>query len=205
MLTGATAPASSPFCAPQRNPRPRDFDQVVVPRFGRTVARRVRRGEIGPTMMTAATAIDRLRVASREVITRVVSHNPDSLWVFVRHGILVGFMAMIMFNEEGLEALLEDRVNVQDPALEHLAAPGDAVAAIYFWAMASPAIAADGIAKVIMRLQAPPYRRADLYTYPATADGLRFARAFGFEPIPGHPRNLLRYIRQINREHQFGD
>jgi hypothetical protein len=205
MLTGAPAPASSPLCAPQRTPGPRDFDQVVAPRFGRTVARRVRRGEIGLTLATAASAIDRLRVASRESVSRVVSRNPDALWVFIRHGTLVGFMAMMMFNEEGLQALLGNRVNVQDPAPEHLAAAGDPPAAIYFWAMASPAIAADGIAKVIMRLQAPPYQRADLYTYPATADGLRFARAFGFEPIPGHPRNLLRYIRKINREHQFGD
>jgi hypothetical protein len=205
MSTGAGTLASRPLCAPQRTPGPRDFDHVLAPRFGRTVARRVRRGEIGPTLATAAAAIDRLRAASRDVVVRVVAHNPDSLWVFTRHGTLVGFMAMMLFNEEGLEALLGDRVDVRDPSTEHLAAAGVPPAAIYFWAMASPAIAADGIAKVIMRLQAPPYGRADLYTYPATADGLRFARAFGFDPIPGHPRNLLRYIRKINREHQFGD
>jgi hypothetical protein len=206
MLTGATVPAWSPaFCAPQRAARLRDFDLVVPPRFGRTVARRARPGEIGPTMAAAATAIDHMRAATRDVVARVASQNPDSLWVFIREGLLVGCSAMMMLNEDGLEALLSGAIDIRDPAPAYLTAAGDRPAAIYVWALASPSVAADGIAKIIFRLQFPPYERADVYASPATKAGLRFTRALGFEPIPGHPRNLFRYIRLVNRQHQFGD
>jgi hypothetical protein len=206
MLTATTVPAwSATLCAPQRTPRLRDFDLVVAPRFGRTVARRARLGEIGATLVTASAAIDRMRSATREVVARVVAHNPDSLWVFVRDGLLVGCSAMMMLNEKGLSALLAGEIDMRDPAPAYLTAAGDRPAAIYVWALASPSVAADGIAKIIMRLQSPPYERADLYASPATRAGLRFMRALGFEPIPGHPRNLFRYIRLVNRQHQLGD
>jgi hypothetical protein len=202
MLTAAPAPAwSAPLCAPQRASRLKDFDQVVAPRFGRTVARRARRGEIGATLATVSAAIDHMRSATREVVARVVAHNPDSLWVFVREGLMVGCSAMMMLNEDGLRALLAGEIDMRDPALAYLTAAGDRPAAIYVWALASPSVAADGIAKIIMRLQSPPYERADLYASPATRAGLRFTRALGFKPIPGHPRNLFRYIRLVNRQH----
>jgi hypothetical protein len=202
MLTAAPAPAWSPsFCAPQRASRLKDFDQVVAPRFGRTVARRARRGEIGATLATVSAAIEHIRSASRDVVARVVAHNPDSLWVFVREGLIVGCLAMMMLNEDGLHALLSGDIDMRDPAPPYLTAAGDRPAAIYVWALASPSVAADGIAKIIMRLQSPPYERADLYASPATRAGLRFLRALAFEPIPGHPRNLFRYTRLVNRQH----
>jgi hypothetical protein len=206
MLSGATVPAwDTTPCAPQQAFPTKDFDRIVAPRFGRTVARRARMGEIGPTVATAANAIQRMSAATREVVARVVSQNPDSLWVFVRDGLVVGCTAMMMLNEAGLEALLAGEINMRDPAAAYLTAAGERPAAIYIWALASPSVAADGIAKLIMRLQAPPYERADLYASPATDAGLRFTRGLGFEPVPSHPRNLFRYIRLVNREHQFGD
>ena len=206
MSTGTIVPGCSPvLCAPQRAPRLRDFDQVVPPRFGRTVARRARPGEIGATMATASTAIIRMQAATRDVVARIASQNQDSLWVFIREGVLVGCAAMLMLNATGLAALISGEIDIRDPAPSYLTAAGGRPAAIYVWALASPSVAADGIAKIILRLRAPPYERADIYASPATRAGLRFSRGLGFEPMPGHPRNLLRYIRQINREHQFGD
>ena len=202
MRTAATAPArSGALCAPQRVPRLRDFDLVVAPRFGRTVARRARRGEIGTTLVTVSNAIDHLRSATRDVVARVVAQNPDSLWVVVREGLLVGCSAFMMLNDYGLSALISGDIDMRDPAPSYLTPAGEKPAAIYVWALASPSVAADGIAKIIMRLQSPPYERADLYASPATRAGTRFARALGFEPIPGHPRNLFRYIRLVNRQH----
>lgn len=204
MPSGATVPEwNTPSCAPQQPVK--DFDRVMPPRFSRTVARRARPGEIGATMATATNAINRMRAATRDVVARVVSQNPDSLWVFTREGLLVGCSALMMLNADGLAALLSGHIDIRDPAPAYLTPAGDRPAAIYVWALASPLVAADGIAKIIMRLQAPPYERADLYASPATSAGLRFTRALGFEPIPGHPRNLFRYIRLVNREHQFGD
>jgi hypothetical protein len=202
MLTAATAPARSELlCAPQRAPRLRDFDRVVAPRFGRTVARRARRGEIGTSLVTVSNAIHDMRSAPRDVVARVVAQNPDSLWVFVRQGLLVGCSALMMLNDHGLSALLSGDIDRRDPAPSYLTPAGERPAAIYVWALASPSVAADGIAKIIMRLQSPPYERADLYASPATRAGLRFLRALGFEPIPGHPHNLFRYIRLVNRQH----
>jgi len=142
-----------------------------------------------------------MRSATRDVVARVVAQNPDSLWVVVREGLLVGCSAFMMLNDYGLSALISGDIDMRDPAPSYLTPAGEKPAAIYVWALASPSVAADGIAKIIMRLQSPPYERADLYASPATSAGLRFLRALGFEPIPGHPRNLFRYIRLVNRQH----
>jgi len=186
-------------CAPQHGRRTREFDRVVPRRAGRTVARTVRPDEVQPTLKAVSAAISGMVAASEQVVTRVLAKNPESFWVFVRDGQLLGCSALLMLNTAGLAALLADEMDILDPATGFLTPAGERPAAIYIWALASPGYAADGIAKVIMRLQAPPYDRSDIYASPATEQGLRFLRSLGFEPIPGHPRNLFQYVRLANR------
>ena len=91
-----------------------------------------------------------------------------------------------MLNRLGLEALIGDALDLGDPPTSVLAAPGDRPAGIYVWALLrSSAVAAEGIARVIVRLQQFPYERSDLFALPATPDGLRFMRGLGFRPVPG--------------------
>lgn len=105
-----------------------------------------------------------------------------------------------MLNRHGVEALIGDALDLGDPPTSVFAAPGDRPAGIYVWALLrSSAVAAEGIARVIVRLQQFPYERSDLFALPATPDGLRFMRGLGFRPVPGHPRSLHHYLRFANR------
>jgi hypothetical protein len=134
-------------------------------------------------------------------VARIARAHPDSLWGFWRHDCFVGGFAFLMLNRRGVEALLGDAIDLADPPPSVLAAPGDRPAAIYVWALLrSSAVAAEGIARVIVRLQQFPYERSDLFALPATPDGLRFMRGLGFRPIPGHPRALHHYVRFANRQ-----
>ena len=127
--------------------------------------------------------------------------NPDSLWVFIRDGKFVGCAAMLMLNRNGLDALIADNIDIRDPDPSLLTAAGAPPAAIYIWALASLRYTADGIAKVIERLQMPPFGHSNIYARPATREGLRFLRALCFEPIAEH-HNLFRYERLANRDVQ---
>jgi hypothetical protein len=73
-------------------------------------------------------------------------------------------------------------------------------AAIYLWAIAHSS-GSDGIRKMFVRLQAPPYQSGNIYGVAVTESGLRFLQRWGFRPVVGHPRKLFRYIRLANRAH----
>jgi hypothetical protein len=135
-------------------------------------------------------------------VTRVVAQHPDSAWTFVRNGRVVGCLAMLMLNGTGLEALLADSgIDFRDPAPRFLAHPSDSPVAIYIWGLLAPALAIDGVGEVMLRLRSPKYDSADIYAFQTTVQGARFQGRLGFEPVPGHRRNLYRYVRLGNRVH----
>jgi hypothetical protein len=138
-------------------------------------------------------------MASEEVVRRIAAQHPDALWTFSRRDRVVGYLAMLMLNRLGLEALFSDRIDFRDPAPIFLANPCDAPAAIYIWGVLAPALAVDGVGEVMLRLKSAQYDSANIYAYQTTEHGARFQRRLGFEPVPGHPRNLYRYIRLANR------
>jgi hypothetical protein len=178
----------------------KEFDRIVAPAAGQTAVRRATAGELGRSLRVVAGAV-KCTTASEEVLKRVINEQEDTLWTFTRDEQLVGCFAMLMLNKAGQEALLRDAIDVLDPPSNFLVPTGAEPAAIYVWAVVGRSLAADGIAKVIVRLQSGPYKFADVYACPATRDGLRFMRKLGFEPVPGHPRNLFQYVRLANRLH----
>jgi hypothetical protein len=107
---------------------------------------------------------------------------------------------MLMLNSRGLDALLAATLDTRDPPLELLAGPAETPTAIYVWGTAHLS-ATDGMLKMLVRLQSPPYDRANFYAVPYTLSGLRFHQRWGFHPVPGHPRHLSEYIRLSNRLH----
>jgi len=138
-------------------------------------------------------------MASEEVVRRVAAQNPNALWSFSRSDRLVGYLAMLMLNHLGLEALLRDRIDLRDPARTFLANSGDAPAAIYIWGVLAPPIAVDGVAEVMLRLKSAQYDSADIYAFQTTTHGARFQKRLGFELVAGHPRDLYQYTRLANR------
>jgi hypothetical protein len=198
MAPVAAAIADAWICAPQQLRPPRELDQAVAPTFGTTVLRRARPEDISRLLTVMEPLIGGL--ANERTVRRVVAWRPDSLWTFLRDGQLVGGFAMLMLNSTGFDALLAGRMDTRDPPIELLAGPAEIPAAIYLWASAH-LCATDGMLKMLVRLQSPPYERANLYAVPYTVRGLRFHQRWGFQPVPGHPRKLSQYIRLANRPH----
>lgn len=191
--TGRIGPGS-----PNSDRRSKEFDLVTLPPRQRVDARPAVPRDI-PLLLDYAEAAMGIPLASAATVARITCAHPDSLWSFWRHGRLVGGFAVLMLNAEGLKALLADEIDLGDPPADLLASPGLRPAAIYVWAILGAAIASEGIARVIVRLQQYPYELADVFALPATADGLRFMRGLRFRLMPGHPRQLHRYLRLANR------
>jgi len=191
--------------ATQNRPRRlKEFDDVTLPAGQRVEARRVRIADI-PLLLGQGEAGMGVALAPAITVARVARAHPDSLWGFWRHERFVGGFAFLMLNRRGIEALLDDTIDLSDPPASVLAAAGDRPAGIYVWALLrSSAVAAEGIARVIVRLQQFPYERSDLFALPATHDGLRFMRGLGFRPVAQHPRALHRYVRVANRKDDWG-
>src|SRR6266581_2358717 len=172
-----------------RQEKTNEFNGVTRLRSGRTVVRRIRPEEIRPLLDTARGAIGGV-LASELVV-----------WTFVRNGRSVGCLAMLMLNETGLEALLSEIIDFRDPAPGLLSNPTVPPAAIYVWGLMASPLAIDGVAKVILRLNASGYHLADVYAFQATEQGAGLMRRLGFEPLPGFSRKLFRYVRLANRPH----
>ena len=197
----ASVASGRDWSAPQRTENAEEFHAFTALRSGRTAVRRTRPEEIGPLLSAARTAIG-AAMASEAVVTRVVMQHPDSAWTFVRNGRLVGCLAMLMLTGTGLTALLSDSgIDFRDPAPRFLADPSDAPAAIYIWGLLAPALAIDGVAEVMLRLNSRQYDSADIYAFQTTVQGARFQGRLGFQRVLGHPRNLYRYVRLANRPH----
>lgn len=184
-------------------PPPMELDLAAVPLAASTVVARARAHEVHP-LVEVAKALIGGKLAEEEVVYRVWSKQPDSLWAFLRDGQMVGGFAMFMLNAVGARALLDGNLDASDPADQYLACADETPAGIYLWAIAHSG-ASDGIIKVFTRLHAPHYHSATVYGAPVTRNGKEFLRKWGFVPVPDGPPNLFHYLRRANRPMQNGD
>src|SRR5437763_14394586 len=106
----AVADSRTSFAA-TRKEVPVEFQELMRLRYGRTAVRRTRPDDIGALLRAAQGAIGS-RMASADVVRRIGTHHPDSLWTFCgRNDRIIGYLAMLMLNRVGLEALLSDRMD----------------------------------------------------------------------------------------------
>ena len=201
MLTNAITRAGGrgPFLPKNGQAGPKELDQVAVPHRQRITVHRTESDDIEPLLRVAAVAMG-TDLAPKSVVARVAAVHPDALWTFMRDRQIVGGVALLMLSDEGLAALLGDTLDLQNPFNRFLSLPDAVPAGIYIWALVGASVAAEGIARVMARMQAPPYDRADFYALPLTKHGLRFSERMGFRRVPNHPRDLYRYVRLGNRQ-----
>jgi predicted GNAT family N-acyltransferase len=128
------------------------------------------------------------RMTSIEVVRRVVSQNPDSLWAIARrdkHDVTEptaeGFVAFLMLNDAGLTRLVAGTFDAQDPDPALLVAQNEKPAGIYVWALHARGTLAAGISLVFEKISTPKYAGVDLYARGVTHDGERFLEAIGFK------------------------
>lgn len=127
------------------------------------------------------------QLAALETVRKVVSHNPDNLWAISRKSRYdwdapqgEGFVALLMLNTRGEEALFDGTLNALDPDLGLLTAQNEKPAAIYVWALYAPGVLAAGVPLVLEKASSPLYQDATLYARAATSDGRQFMESLGW-------------------------
>jgi predicted GNAT family N-acyltransferase len=128
-------------------------------------------------------------LAGAEVVHRIVSHNPDSLWAIARRDrhdsanpSPDGFVAFLMLNKEGLRRLAAGTFDASQPDLAFLASQHEKPAGIYVWALHARGPLAAGVALVFEKISTPLYADVDLYARAVTEEGRRFLETLGFRP-----------------------
>jgi predicted GNAT family N-acyltransferase len=129
------------------------------------------------------------RLASSDVVHRVISQNPDTLWAIARRSryrsslpIAEGFVAYLMLNDAGMKGLVDGSLDASDPAPSMLAKQNEKPAGIYVWCVYAPGIIAGGMPLTVEKISSKLYRDVDVYARAATAQGLRLMRTMGFKP-----------------------
>jgi predicted GNAT family N-acyltransferase len=133
-------------------------------------------------------AADLPGLASADVVRRVMSHNPDSLWAIARRNgfdagaqSTEGFIAFLMLNEEGFRQLREGSFDASSPDLALLTPQNRKPAAIYLWAMWARDGLVSGIPLAFEKVFTPLYKDADIYARAVTHAGKRLRETVGFE------------------------
>jgi predicted GNAT family N-acyltransferase len=128
-----------------------------------------------------------LSVAGSDVVRRVVSHNPDTLWAIARREHFnsatpsgEGLMAFLMLNRAGMLQLFDGSFDASDPDLSLLAQQNEKPAGIYIWALYVRGVLHGGIPLVMEKMNTPLYRDVDIYARAVTPDGVRFVTSTGF-------------------------
>jgi hypothetical protein len=126
--------------------------------------------------------------------------NPDTVLAFRRNGQLLGGIAFLFLNHDGVDALMLDDIDLARPQRRFLADADQEVAGIYWWALGAKGRGLAGLGQVARLFSKPKYRFVDFYAQPSSADGMRTAISLGFERIPSWQPDLWTYQRAANRE-----
>jgi hypothetical protein len=134
-----------------------------------------------------------------DAVERVYQLNSECIFPFRYGRRIIGGIAFLYLNDDGLDRLLLDELDFADPDPTILAPRGETPAALYVWALVARGRAAGGIANVSLRLREGPYSFADYYAQPATRDGGRLLARLGFQPENSFQRSLWTYRRLRKR------
>jgi len=125
-------------------------------------------------------------LANVDAVLRVLAHNPDSFLGIAsrsRYDVekpeVEGFVAFLMLNTEGLNALGQGTLNRSDPNLSHLASQNERPAGIYCWAIYAPGLLSAAAPLIYEQLCTPRYKDASIYGWAATDDGRRICKTLG--------------------------
>lgn len=156
-----------------------------------------------------------LSVAGSDVVRRVVSHNPDTLWAIARREHFnasapsgEGLMAFLMLNRAGMRRLVDGSFDASNPDLSLLTQQFEKPAGIYIWALHARGVIHGGIPLVMEKINTPLYRDVDVYARAVTPEGVRFVNGTGFRPgatFDGIFAPSLHVYRRANREDEHKD
>jgi predicted GNAT family N-acyltransferase len=146
-----------------------------------------------------ADLMDRARKAipaltSAEVVQRVASHNPDCFWAIARRDRFdvmrprgEGYVAFLPLTKEGLDRLLDGRLDRRNPPLSLVAAQHEKPAGIYVWHVYAPGQLAAGAPLAAQKVWSINNHDVDLYSWSINAEAARFVEGMGFRRAPKRP------------------
>jgi predicted GNAT family N-acyltransferase len=145
-------------------------------------------------------------VARPEIVSAVVSHNPDNLLAIARKSrfdaanpVAEGFFAFLMLNAEGLRRLANGTFDGTNPDLSLLAGQNERPAGIYSWAVCAPRGLAAALPLVMQKISTPLYRDVDVFAHAMTDDGARFVESLGLRHgamVDGVPVAKLHWLKR---------
>jgi len=125
--------------------------------------------------------------AATEVVHRVFRHNPDSFWAIARRENFTagvsraeGYLAFLMLNEAGMNALFDGSLVATDPDLSLVCRQSEVPAGVYVWGVYAKGMIAGGIPLAYEKACTPRYREASVYARAATSEGARILESLGF-------------------------
>ncbi|MGH1572165.1 GNAT family N-acetyltransferase [Methylobacterium sp. P31] len=137
--------------------------------------------------LIVAARVDLPELAPLATVQRVLTRNPDCvLAIAQRHRFDAaaprgeGFVACLMLNARGLEALKAGVFDASNPRDAMLSAQHERPAAIYVWAVHARGRLAGGVGLVFDRLSSPLYQGVDFYARAATREGADLLTSLGF-------------------------
>jgi hypothetical protein len=170
----------------------------ALPATDLVTARPVTSDRLGELAALARREIPGVR-ASEQELAEFLRYDPESIFALCRGRKLLGGIAFLYLNCAGLDALLLDAFNLNDPSRRHLARPDEEVAAIYVWALVAQGRGTVGLGNVAQALRGPRFHAADYYAQPSSTEGRAFLGALGFAPVPSFQPDLWWYQRPWNR------
>ena len=173
-----------------------DFD--ALPRNADVDVRAASRAELTILAEMANRLVPGVQLAEPE-LQHYFALDPESILTFSRKGKLLGAVALLYLNDRGYDALIFDEMSLTHPDMGLLANRGDAVSAIYVWAIAGKGRAMAGLGNASEHLCGPRYAAADLFAHPTTKAGQDLMVTVGFRRIPSFQPDLWCYQRPWNR------
>jgi predicted GNAT family N-acyltransferase len=143
-----------------------------------------------------ADLMDRARKAipaltSAEVVQRVASHNPDCFWAIARRDRFdvmrpegEGYVAFLPLTRDGLDRLLDGRLDRRNPPLSLVSAQHEKPAGIYVWHVYAPGQLAAGAPLAAQKIWSINNHDVDLYSWSINAEAARFVEGMGFRRAP---------------------
>lgn len=138
-----------------------------------------------------------------QLIEDLILRNQGSVFLFERHGELVGFYALQMLNSLGLEALLQGNFDGAYPLECYLVSDDQPISGLYVWAYIAPGLAANGVRYVSYVLQQERFQGVNFYARPVTEEGVKVTLNLGFERLEASDDGLYCYTRLVNRGFRF--
>ncbi|CCD94107.1 conserved hypothetical protein [Bradyrhizobium sp. ORS 375] len=170
----------------------------ALPRTHLITAQAVTPERLGELASLARREIPGVRASEHE-LAEFLRYDPESIFVLCHGSRLLGGVAFLYLNSAGLDALLLDDFNLNDPPRRYLARPDEEASAIYVWALVAQGRGAIGLGNVAEALRGPRYRAADYYAQPSSSEGRAFLGALGFTPLASFQPDLWWYQRPWNR------